>query len=347
LDEDYYFKLLDQLYQQQLSDAMLLFDEINQKGFETDTLLEGFAEFIRNLLVSKDAKVIKLLDVAEDFKSKYLQFASSVDLGWLLSALNLINDTSISFKQAKNKKLHVELLLIKLSYLQQAISISINDNTLIKKKIVDQSKAIAFKALPSIKLAEQNISINNAVKKQENAVLIIEQKENEEKISKTENLNVNPIVEKTNVKFGSLSKIRAGISNQLNHNIEKKKLTSDSLFEFWKSYIAKLNNENNHSAATNFQFASLNIKDEHHFEIITESNIQQKFIEAERSSLIEQLHIYFNDNSLKYQILLIEKIEETSTSDRPMNSKEHFKLLCESYPLIQDLKEKLKLTLEF
>ncbi|HQR01686.1 MAG TPA: DNA polymerase III subunit gamma/tau, partial [Ferruginibacter sp.] len=53
LDEDYYFRMLDHMQQQQLSDAMLLYDEINRKGFEGDTLLEGFSEFIRNLLVSK------------------------------------------------------------------------------------------------------------------------------------------------------------------------------------------------------------------------------------------------------------------------------------------------------
>ena len=67
LDEDYFFRLMDALMQEQLTDAMLLFDEINQKGFEGDHLLEGFAEFIRNLLVSKDAKAAVLLEVAEDF----------------------------------------------------------------------------------------------------------------------------------------------------------------------------------------------------------------------------------------------------------------------------------------
>ena len=62
LDEDYYFRLLGNMQQQQLSDALLLYDEINQKGFEGDTLLEGFSEFIRNLLVSKDAKAAVLLE---------------------------------------------------------------------------------------------------------------------------------------------------------------------------------------------------------------------------------------------------------------------------------------------
>ena len=70
-----FFKLLQFATEQKLSDALLLFDDINQKGFEGDTFLEGFIEFIRNLLVSKDVKAAILLEVAEDFRDKYLQAA--------------------------------------------------------------------------------------------------------------------------------------------------------------------------------------------------------------------------------------------------------------------------------
>ncbi len=55
------------MQQQQLSDSLLLLDTILQKGFEADTFIEGFGEFCRNLLVSKDPKAVSLLEVAEDF----------------------------------------------------------------------------------------------------------------------------------------------------------------------------------------------------------------------------------------------------------------------------------------
>lgn len=69
--------------QQKLSDALLLYDEINQKGFEGDTLLKVSSEFIRNLLVCKDAKAAVLLEVADDFKQKYMQAAKQIATGWL------------------------------------------------------------------------------------------------------------------------------------------------------------------------------------------------------------------------------------------------------------------------
>src|ERR1700710_143160 len=92
LDEDYYFKMLDFAQQQDLSSGLLMFDEINRKGFEGDLVLNGFAECLRNLLVSKDAKVAMLLEVAEDFKQKYLQAAQKISAAYIISALNILND---------------------------------------------------------------------------------------------------------------------------------------------------------------------------------------------------------------------------------------------------------------
>ena len=67
LDEDYYFRLLDYMQQQNLADAMLLYDDINRKGFEGETVLNGFAEFFRNLMVCKDEKTAGLLEAVESF----------------------------------------------------------------------------------------------------------------------------------------------------------------------------------------------------------------------------------------------------------------------------------------
>jgi len=109
LDDDYYFKLLDYLQQQDLAAAMLLYDEINQKGFEGDMVMNGFAGFIRNLLVCKDAKAALLLDVVEGMHEKYTKVAKNTDLSYLVSALNILNEAEINYKMARNKRLHVEI----------------------------------------------------------------------------------------------------------------------------------------------------------------------------------------------------------------------------------------------
>jgi DNA polymerase-3 subunit gamma/tau len=354
LDEDYFFKLLEQLKQQQLADSLLLYDEINQKGFEGDILLEGFAEFIRNLLVSKDAKAAKLLEVADDFKPKYISSAAATDTGWLIASLNIISETAIQYKQARNKKLHIELALIKLAYLSQAIEISLDNDSISKKKTTDQVKAIAFKALPSFVLQSEKKPVDIAVKKPtaikpvDKAVLVIEE-------PNTEIKKQTPVVKTTTadakkepqMKLGSLRNIQNQIAQQNNLNNSTKELNIESLTEAWNLYIVKMTAANNHTAVTNFKLSTIQITDENNFEIITDTVIQQKFIEAERSELVSYMQQYFNNNQLKYKITVDEKPVEVDNGPKPLSAKEHFKILSEQYPMIKELKEKLKLDLEY
>ncbi len=345
LDEDYYFKLLEQMQQNQLADALLLFDEINQKGFEGDTFIEGLAEFIRNLLVCKDPKAVVLLEVADDFKQKYLENSSKVEIGWLIAALNITSDYSINYKQARNKKLHIELLLIKLTYLQQALQLSMSDEGISKKKIIDSTKAVSFRALPIISLPE-NKRKSIAIKAEptliiEDSIKVIQPTIVEKIISPTIS------VEKAGSKLRSLSKIRQQIASENNQGIVLKSLTLESLQEAWLIFIETLNDQKNHSAVTNFKMAGLAIVDENSFDIITESNIQQKFIESERAALIGYMQQFFNNRLLTYQVKLIEKEIPSSETDKPMSSKEQYAQLIEAFPMIKELKEKLKLDLGF
>ena len=114
--------------------AMLLYDDINKKGFEGDMVLNGFSEFIRNLLICKDERVAGLLEIVETFKQRYTETAKKADAGYLVSALNILNEAEINYRAARNKRLHVELALIKLCYLQQALEITSGGNNIDKKK---------------------------------------------------------------------------------------------------------------------------------------------------------------------------------------------------------------------
>jgi DNA polymerase-3 subunit gamma/tau len=347
LDEDYYFKLIEQMQESQLADSLLLFDEINQKGFEADTLLEGLAECIRNLLVCKDPKSVVLLEVAEDFKEKYLMYAGKIDTGWLIAALNIINEGAIQYKMAKNKRLHVELLLIKLHYLHQALQLSLTEEGLSKKKIVDSSKAVAFRVLPIIALP--NHSPKSQPKKAPDAPsLVIEQPKITQPIA-TPSVAKTPDMpaEKSIGKLGSLNKIRQQIAHKNNQHEAVRALEVDLLQDAWSLYIEKLIEDKNHSAVTNFKMAVLQVIDENSFEIITENKIQQKFIESERAPLIAHLQQFFKNRLLTYQVTLVEKASDPADTEKPLSSKEQYSLLVAQYPLIKELKDRLKLDLDF
>ena len=349
LDEDYYFKLLDCMQQQHLSDAMLLYDEINRKGFEGDTLLEGYSEFIRNLLVCKDAKAAILLEVADDFKQKYLQAAQQISTGWLIAALNLLNEAEINYKQARNKRLHVELAIIKLCYLLQAVEMVNNEGILSKKKIVETARPVAFKSIQPIRVKEQEALVIQ--KKPEarlpdgQAKLIIE--EPEQKIEKKIIHETEPVSAEPKKSLGSLDAIRKKLTAQNKNGNEVKTLTDDELRLCWDKFIEKLITKKNHSAVTNFKMAALKIVDNNSIEIITENNIQQKFIEQERAELVDDLQQYFCNRQLTYNVIINEKEGTGEIAEKPLSSREQYLKIIEEYPLVKELKDRLRLELDY
>ncbi len=353
LDEDYYFKFLDFMQQQDMSSAMLLYDEINRKGFEGDTVIEGFAEFIRNLLVSKDAKAAILLEVAEDFKQKYLQATKKINAGWLIAALNLLNEAEINYKQARNKRLLVELTIIKLSYLQQAIELVNNDGVVSKKKVVDTAKSVAFRAVPMIKIPDSGFEIQDSLKvnqlAQPEAKLIIEMpviSNQKSQISNSKSETSKPKPPTTGI--SSLEKIRQKVAQQnQGNNTVVKDLTREELYVAWGAFIEILIGKKNHSAVTNFKMATLNVIDNNSVEIVTENNIQQKFIEQERAALVDYLQKHFCNKQLTYNVIIVENENSNQPIERTLSGKEQYLKIIEEYPLVKELKDRLRLELDY
>ena len=354
LDEDYYFQLLDFVQQQDLSSALLMFDEINRKGFEGDLVLNGFAEFLRNLLVSRDPKVAMLLEVAEDFKQKYLQIAQKISPAFTVSALNILNEAEINYKQARNKRLHVELTIIKLSYLQQALELVSNDGVVSKKKLIEGSKTVAFRALPIISIAASPFDVSKS-KPIAEAKLIIEAPKEIKKvaaqhtIAKQDSTIVQPPLPspETKTSLGSLLSIRNQITKKNKEgDTESKLLSEEQLNACWNLFIEKLRTKNNYSAVTNFRAAELKVIDPNTIEIITQGEIHKAFIEVERADLVTHFQEYFNNRQLVYQVAVIEKEEEMGEGEIVLNRKQQYMKIIEAYPLVKELKERLKLELE-
>jgi DNA polymerase-3 subunit gamma/tau len=364
LDEDYYFRLIDAMQNQNVSDALLLFEEINRKGFEGDLVLNGFAEFVRNLLVSKDAKVAMLLEVSEGFKQRYLDVALKMDAAWLLSALNILSEAEINYRQARNKRLHVELTIIKLCFLQQSIELVNSDGQLVKKKQVESTKPVAFRSLSPVIFKEKD---NGSIKaKQQIATDITGNSQNgssgeiskEAKLiikefklptSPADHTHITNVKPQTKIKkLNSLEKIQEQVARENRENGNNtKEINEEELYITWGLYIEKLRKNNNHSAVTNFKSAKLNIIDNNCIEIVTDNNIQQKFVEAERAALIEHLQAHFNNRFLTYRVSINENENNSKVEERPLTTKEQYLKIIEEYPLVKELKDRLGLQLDY
>jgi DNA polymerase-3 subunit gamma/tau len=364
LDADYYFKLVDCMLNQNLAGAMLLYDDIDKKGFEGDMVLNGFAEFIRNLLICKDERVAGLLEVVESFRQRYAETAKRTDAGYLVSALNILNEAEISFRSARNKRLHVELALIKLCYLHQAIELTSNGGTLDKKKVVDGPKSIAFRNItPLAQGIAQNITkTTNGKDKKTEAKLIIETPsqvatpivEEKKEVYKAPPQPVTPVETKSPApapvngkKISSLNALRQKIGNGSGLDvIADKPLDDNSLKEAWDQFIINLKASKN-PAWQSFETARLNIKDNNSFEAIVTNNINQKFLELERNKACEFLQAALQNRQLQFIIVLQEGVIEHIETDRPLSSKEQYQKIIEQFPLVKELRERLRLELDY
>jgi len=122
LDYDYYFRLTDLLLSANLPQTLLTLDEILRKGFDGHQFIVGLTRHFRDLLVSRDAATVQLLQVTENVRAKYLDQAARAPLSFLLSALSIGGQCDMNFKQAKDQRLHVELCLLKLAALRHTLN---------------------------------------------------------------------------------------------------------------------------------------------------------------------------------------------------------------------------------
>jgi DNA polymerase III subunit gamma/tau len=355
LDEDYYFKLIECMQQQDLAEAMLLYDDINRKGFEGDMVLNGFAEFIRNLLVCKDEKCAALLEVVEGFREKYISTAKKVSAGYLVSALNVLNEAEINYKAARNKRLHVELALIKLCYLQQAIELTSDTDSsrtgISKKKLVDAVKPVAFRNIEPLE-----ISVRSGSKRQEKEKLIIEgdfrEKSEVKEESESNNSNAyrnrNPKSESSTTKLAALDKIRNQVRGNSDNGtgILARPIQQEELQLAWNEYAAKLKQEKN-PAGQNFEMAELRLQDDNSFIALVKNNIQLRFIEQQGLKVSQFLREKLHNHLLQFYIVMQENLEPASAVDAPLTAREQFQKMVEQYPLIKDLKDRLRLELDY
>jgi len=356
LDADYYFKLMDCMLKQDLSGAMLLYDDINKKGFEGDLVLNGFAEFIRNLLVCKDEKVAVLLEAVESFREKYISTAKNIAPAFLISALNIINEAEINYKAARNKRLHVELVIIKLCYLQQAIELTSETGGISKKKIVESSLAFRTAAIKPLKVESQKSGVKSqesgARSQQSEAKLVIEtsfvkeDSTNYKKEPESQTSNTKP----QTTKLSPLDKIRNQVKgNGKNGNGSETistPLELESLQAAWNEYVQQLKSEKN-PAGTNFDMAELKIQDANSFIAIVTNNIQLRFIEQGGQKASQFLREKLHNNLLQFFIVMEENKEEKIPVGTPLTSREQFLKMTERYPLVKELKDKLKLELDY
>ncbi len=135
LDADFYLQLVDNMLAQDVAGVLLKLDAALERGFEGDVILGGLAEHCRNLMLCKDDRMARLLDVPGEHRKMYYEKANQTPPSWIISALNVLNEAELGYRNATNRRLHTEMCLIRLCFLLQVVS-----GTSVNTAVADEKK---------------------------------------------------------------------------------------------------------------------------------------------------------------------------------------------------------------
>jgi DNA polymerase-3 subunit gamma/tau len=119
LDYDYYFRIIESTQKEDIPSALLLLNDVYEKGFDGHNFIVGLADHYRNLLICKDTRTAKLLEVGESLEQRYIEQSKELDGHLILRALAVLSKTDVDYKASKNQRLLVEMALMQLCSLLQ------------------------------------------------------------------------------------------------------------------------------------------------------------------------------------------------------------------------------------
>lgn len=171
LDYEYYFRLVDCALVSDVTGALLLFNEVLAKGFDGQHFVDGLGSHLRDVMVSKDVATIALLEKGESVSRRYAEQAAKTPLPFLYKALQMVGEASLNYRLSRNKRLAVEILLIKLCQIMEPVELPLQQQPIAplsstpQKK--DTGKEVTTKvtpASPQTSPTEHNVSATYSAK---------------------------------------------------------------------------------------------------------------------------------------------------------------------------------------
>jgi len=351
LDYDYYFSITDRLLNEDNGQTLLLFDEILSRGFDGAHFISGLSEHFRNLLVGKDQATLKLLEVSEGIKSKYLQQSQASSVSFLLSALNIANQCDLNYKLSKNQRLQVELALLKMCNLPSVFRVALNplnampaEGQLKKKPEPAAVKPEIAPKPPEPVSILSDPDVGYQVNRQPQPVKPPEKVE-ATLAEKPKVFIPNSNASVTSVQIPSLKnvgKTREVVLEEEDPYLKgdaKDSYSNDQLLQKWSDFAARLKSEGKKNVLTVFTSNPPKLIGPDTYEIIVENKVQENLFRDERPNLMNFLRMGLRN----FNIEVSSRIDEKAVVKRPYTAAEKFQHMAAKNPAMMDLKNKFNL----
>ncbi len=320
LDYEYYFRLSDAILEGNVVDALLTLNDILNRGFEGQYIISGIASHFRDLLVSKDPATAQLLQVGASIKERYAATAQRCPTDFLYQAIELSNQCDLDYRLSKNRRLLLELTLIKLCQLTEGTTSPKGDTKRELKPIaVPETKAIR-KEVKGVKGEEEEVSKKKSLLDTQMGVsiasLVNENSEMEETVAKREDEN--------------------GGASTTNGN---DRFTEQQLVAAWKAYAEQLDEEK--LLKNTMSAYPPKMKGDTLFEVVVNTELNKQYITDNSTSILAFLRERLRNDDVSMTIT----IAEEEAIKRPTTPRDIFNDMAEQNPSLQKLSDEFGLEL--
>jgi len=326
LDYEYYFKLVNGVLKGEVSKSLLILNEVLNKGFDGHHFITGLSSHLRDVLVSKDPQTISLLEVGAGIGERYKAQAQNCPVEFLFQALKIANDCDIDYRQSKNKRLLVELALIRLCQLTDEK----------KKSIIDDEQPIPIQSI-SVTPVETAATASNTEPPQAIAAVpkptaptVAPSYQRPGSISISAPIPI--VVSEPQDTFVAKSEVPIPIQN--------KPFTTVELENAWRRFADTIPEQ---GRLTSFILSNIpNLTSETTFDVTVSNSLQQKEMVKLQPNIISFLQLKLENSSIRMSI----KIMEETENQRSNTPEDRYRLLAEQNPALKTLRDGLNLEID-
>lgn len=339
LDYEYYFKLVEAFLKGDVSQSLLLFNEVLNKGFDAHHFITGLSSHLRDVLVSKDPQTISLLEVGADIGERYKTQAHNCTPDFLFQALKISNDCDIDYRQSKNKRLLVELALIRLCQLTDEK----------KKSILIDEKPAPIQKIQVAATSESNVAqpvVNKVTTPVQTAPPVTRP------VITPKPKDVVADSKPSFVRPGSISITAPGKSNieqqtAANETVDEapssvlnKDFSEEALLQAWQQFAETIPEQGRMTSLFLSTYPKMTSKTT--FEITVSNILQEKELKRLQQDIQSFIHARLENSHVKMTI----KVMEETAVQRATSPEDRYRIMAEQNPALDILKNGLQLEID-
>ncbi len=346
LDYEYYFKITDAILASNIPACLLFFQEILDKGFEGQHFISGISSHFRNLLVCKDPSTHRLLEVTDNVRARYGEQSSNCSVMFLLEALKIADECDLQYKDANNKRLKIEIALMKMASLQnKPLHVAVSTPVPTPAQITPPAPQQTMPQNPPVeKPAATSAPIPQPVKE---APVSMPQNPAPAASENTPAPNSSPQVgiklpSSSTISINKISDPQAGEKKNLTTANTRQSITQEELDMHWNDF-AKFLPEENKGLEFAMKQAKVTLKDGKIAQVQVINSLLEDEIEKVKKDIIDYIKQKTNIESFRISI----DVDSEKKERKPYIPREIFLAMSEKNPELKVLRAELDLDIDF